>query len=65
MITTEQPFIITLVRDRSAGRAVIVLIWPTRSTEIEPSQLAAVTTAIVATLAEARVQLGLIRAAER
>jgi hypothetical protein len=48
MIATKQPFMITLGCDRNAGREVIVLIWPTRSTEIESSQLAAVTTAIVA-----------------
>ena len=62
-IATGQHFAITLVR--ASDRELIVLVWPSRSTEIEPSALAAVTTAIVSTLAEARVQLGLIRAAER
>jgi hypothetical protein len=58
-----QPFIIRLVRGET--HELIVLAWPTRPSEIEPRELAAVTTTVVAVLAEARVQLRLIRAAER
>jgi hypothetical protein len=63
VIAAEQHFIIQLIRDN--GGELIILVWPTRATRIEPGQLSAVTTAIVATLAEARTQLGLIRRAER
>jgi hypothetical protein len=51
--------------DRDSGQEVIVLVWPTRPTQIAPRAFAATVTAIVSTLSEARHQLRLIRAAER
>jgi hypothetical protein len=63
MIAAEQHFIIELIQD--SNRELIILVWPTRPTQIEPAQLAAITTTVVAVLAEARIQLGLIRQAER
>jgi hypothetical protein len=60
---SAERFIIRLVRGET--RELIILVWPTRATEIEPRELAGVTTTVVAVLAEARVQLRLIRKAER
>ena len=56
-------FTIRLVRE--PDRELIILAWPGRATVIEPRELAGVTTTVVAVLAEARVQLAAIRAAER
>jgi hypothetical protein len=63
MIAAKQHFSIQLIQD--SNRELIILVWPTRPTQIEPAQLAAITTTVVAVLAEARIQLGLIRKAER
>jgi hypothetical protein len=57
--------VLTILLARGTKGEVIVLTWPSKSTTIEPSQLAAVTTAVVAVFSAATTQLRLIRAAER
>ena len=61
----DDHFTITLVRDRQSHQETITLAWPPNPNVIEPNELAAVTTTVVAVLAEARAQLRLIRKAER
>jgi hypothetical protein len=60
-----QTFIIRLDRDAETSSEVVVLMWPPQPTSIEPKQLAETTTTVVTTLAEARVQLRLIRGRRR
>jgi hypothetical protein len=58
--------ILTIHLIRHPGRAeLLVLRWPGKPTHIEPSNLPAVTTVIIAAFAEARIQLAAIRAAGR
>ena len=58
--------VITIHLIRYPGRAeLLVLRWPARPTELEPSRLPAATTAVFAVFAEARIQLAAIRAAGR
>jgi hypothetical protein len=58
--------IVTIHLIRHPGRAeLLVLRWPGKPTHIEPSKPPAVTTVIIAALAEARIQLAAIRAAGR
>ena len=58
--------VITIHLIRYPGRAdLLVLRWLTKPTHIEPAKLPAATSAIIAALAQARIQLAAIRAAER
>ena len=58
--------VLTIHLIRYPGRAELVLLrWPNKPTEIEPSKLPTVTSAVFAAFAEARVQLAAIRAAGR
>ena len=62
-IVGEHVIVIDLIKD--TGREVIVVTWPAEPTDFQSRELASVTTSVVAVLAEARVQLRLIRRAER
>ena len=65
VIAGEHRLIIQLIRDiDSRVERSIVFIWPPAPTVIQPGQLAAVSNAIVAALAAARIQLAAIRAGE-
>jgi hypothetical protein len=58
--------VLTIHLIRRPGRPELIMLrWPGRPTQIEPSKLSAATTVIFAVFAEARVQLAAIRAAER
>jgi hypothetical protein len=58
--------VLTIHLFRYPGRAELLMLrWPSKPTEIEPSNLPAVTTTIITALAGARIQLAAIRAAGR
>jgi hypothetical protein len=64
VIAGEHHVIIQLQRDIDSRRERgIVFIWPPAPTVIEPSRLAAVSTAIITGLGAARIELAAIRAA--
>jgi hypothetical protein len=65
VIAGEHHLTIQLLRDiDSRAERGIGFIWPPAPTLIQPAQLAAVSNAIVAALAAARIQLAAIRASE-
>jgi hypothetical protein len=58
--------VLTIHLIRHPGRPELIMLrWPGRPTQIEPSKLPAAMTVTFAVFAEARVQLAAIRAAER
>jgi hypothetical protein len=65
VIAGEHRLTIQLLRDiDSRTERGIVFIWPPATTVIQQASLAAVSSAIVAALAAARIQLAAIRAVE-
>jgi hypothetical protein len=65
LIAGEHRLTMQLFRDiDSRTERGIVFSWPPAPTLIQPAQLAAVSNAIVAALAAARIQLAAIRASE-
>jgi hypothetical protein len=65
VVSDEHVISIRLLRDIDTRREVsIAFVWPPQPTLIEPPQLTMVTAAIVGALAQARIELARLRAAE-
>jgi hypothetical protein len=65
-ITADAAITIDLVRRLKRGQIteLIMFRWPSEPSAVTPSKLTTVTNAIIAALAEARIQLAAIRARE-